>query len=349
MDLVQFKAWLAEPGANKQEASKSKVFEANKKLFKKAQKDRHYSLGKEYFNAPNKKWLDTVLGDATRIGDIPDTMPINELVSQLTRLQDTRALPHSQVPVLERATQDRVTQEVARINEAFPGAKIRLVSYDEVRNTELEAAIEKDFGEKLERITVPAIYRMDRDEIYIFKERVSTVRQTRKLAMHEMFHKGFSRLGIKDVDAFLDDFYENMPGEHKIRLKEIMVTYGLDETVAEDRREGAEEVLASLAETEPNHSWVRKFVAAVRNLLEKAGIITPTETWTDAEISALIAEAHGSLARTRDKLGGVTLDEDVTIEDTGEVFTVQESAAEIISQHDKRKNAVQKLKACLGR
>jgi hypothetical protein len=349
MDLVQFKAWLAEPGANKQEASKSKVFEANKKLFKKAQKDRHYSLGKDYFNAPNKKWLDTVLGDATRIGDIPDTMPINELVSQLTRLQDTRALPHSQVPVLERATQDRVTQEVARINEAFPGAKIRLVSYDEVRNTELEAAIEKDFGEKLERITVPAIYRMDRDEIYIFKERVSTVRQTRKLAMHEMFHKGFSRLGIKDVDAFLDDFYENMPGEHKIRLKEIMVTYGLDETVAEDRREGAEEVLASLAETEPNHSWVRKFVAAVRNLLEKAGIITPTETWTDAEISALIAEAHGSLARTRDKLGGVTLDEDVTIEDTGEVFTVQESAAEIISQHDKRKNAVQKLKACLGR
>jgi hypothetical protein len=69
--------------------------------------------------------------------------------------------------------------------------------------------------------------------------------------------------------------------------------------------------------------------------------------WTDGEIINLITEAQGALGRRGKPINQIALTEDVMIEETGEVFTIERNAEEILTQHDKRVGVVEKLKNCL--
>ncbi len=353
MSMPEFKAWLTRDTTKPIQARPSR----HARKFVRTKKGLRYSLPKarkallddarEQVPGVDEAWLKKVIG--TPSGDTVSTAVENEIVSQIVRLQDQRALPFSQTPLLERDVQSKVTKEVARLNTLFPDAKIRLVNRKDVA-AELEDAIQQDLTEKINTAAVAAIYDSYRDEIYVFKTHALTVGIVRRLSLHEMFHKGLTRSlnTHKGYIEVMEDFYENMPIEHKVRLKSIMSTYGLDKTVAEDRQMGAEEVLAHLAETEPKHSWVRKVVAAIRRILTKLRIITPQDTWTDADITKLIAEAHGSLRRNRAKpIEEVSLTEEVQVEGTDEVFDIETNAGVALRQHDKRTNVVEKLRACL--
>jgi hypothetical protein len=95
MTQAEFKAWLAEPGANKLPASLSKVTEAGKKARAAYDKGLRYAVGKDLFNSPSEEWTDKVLNPRTAeghpvVGDIADTMPMNVAVSELLRMEAER-------------------------------------------------------------------------------------------------------------------------------------------------------------------------------------------------------------------------------------------------------------------
>jgi hypothetical protein len=58
-------------------------------------------------------------------------------------------------------------------------------------------------------------------------------------------------------------------------------------------------------------------------------------------------EAQGAIKRRGRSLEGITLDEDVEVAETGEVFTIEQDAQELLTQNEKRKQACERLKSCL--
>jgi len=69
--------------------------------------------------------------------------------------------------------------------------------------------------------------------------------------------------------------------------------------------------------------------------------------WTDAEIVSVIAEAHGAVGRGKDRIAGVTLEEEVEIEESGEIFVVEQNAEQLILQLQQRKDICKKIQSCL--
>jgi len=131
--------------------------------------------------------------------------------------------------------------------------------------------------------------------------------------------------------------------KHQTLFDKIIKMYKFDVNEQEDQRAAAEELITHIAQTDPKATIVRRFIAAIRKILRRIGIV---KEWSDNDIIALIAEAQGSYGR-RGNLDQIVFSEDVMVEETGEVFTVEENAAELLNQQDKRIGVVEKLKQCL--
>jgi len=136
-------------------------------------------------------------------------------------------------------------------------------------------------------------------------------------------------------------------------LKSIELEYGLKvNEYIDDKWRAAEELVAHIAEQEGSNSIVARVVEFVRKFLERIGVITAKNTWSDQEIRQLIAESHASLmlnkeVQSRTSLRDATIVEEVTVEETGEVFEVERSANDAISDVDKRISICKKLRNCL--
>ena len=184
----------------------------------------------------------------------------------------------------------------------------------------------------------------------------------RKLVLHEMVHRGLhvmfqhhkeGSVGEKAYIDLMEDIYARVPAKHKALLKTIEIEYGLDvNEYIDDKWRAAEELIAHIAEKEGSDSLVARVVEFVRNFLERIGVIGPADVWSDQDIRDLIAESHDSLklnpeVQTRMSLRDATIVEEVTLDETGEVFEVETSANEVISDVNKRIAICKKLRACV--
>jgi len=393
MTLDEFKSWLAEPGANKTPASHSKVTEAGRKERLAHGKKLRLSLSKDTFNAPTDAWTEAVLGGgAKKMGDMPDTAPMNYAVSELLKAEKMRlrqsvnpaanqagpVMPASEaetipsneiVSLKDLQPRGRVGRIVAKFNEEFPLANIVLVNRsDPDIRAELEDKIKMTFGERINDLTVPGLYDPATEKIYIFKDRLMggmyelMGASVKKLILHEMVHRGlhvmfrYHKEGSVDELSYqnlMEDIYDRVPARHKALLKSIELEYGLKvNEYIDDKWRAAEELVAHIAEQEGSNSIVARVVEFVRKFLERIGVITAKNTWSDQEIRQLIAESHASLmlnkeVQSRTSLRDATIVEEVTVEETGEVFEVERSANDAISDVDKRISICKKLRNCL--
>ena len=393
MTLDEFKSWLAEPGANKTPAAHSKVTEAGRKERLAHGKKIKLSISKDLFNAPTDAWTEAVLGGGEKkMGDMPDTAPMNYAISELLKAEKFRLRqavnpaanqPGPVMPASEAETvpsneivslkdlQDngRIGKIVAKFNQEFPLANIKLVNRsDPDIRAELEDKIKMTFGERINDLTVPGLYDPTTKSIYIFKDRLmggmyqAMGMSIKKLILHEMVHRGLhvmfqhhkdGTVGELSYQKLMEDIYDRVPARHKPLLKTIELEYGLKvNEYIDDKWRAAEELVAHIAEQEGSNSMVARVVEFVRKFLERIGVIGPTETWSDQEIRTLIAESHASLmlnkeVQSRVSLRDATIVEEVTVEETGEVFEVERSANDAISDVDKRISICKKLRACL--
>jgi hypothetical protein len=177
---------------------------------------------------------------------------------------------------------------------------------------------------------------------YVFSDFVNSEADAVKIALHELTHGGLIKTFGNKLDPLLDDLYANIPKKHQNKFDQIVKLYKFDLNEQEHQRAAAEELIAHIAQEDPKATIVQRFVAAVRKILRKAGL----KGWTESDILALIAEAQGSYGR-RGNLDQIVFSEDIMVEETGEVFTVEETAAELLNQQDKRIGVVEKLKQCL--
>ena len=302
-----------------------------------------FEAGKGAVNAPNQKYIATVLAVHEGQQRVPKaTDGMNTLVSKVVENIEARKTAEAQ-PVVEkpaaytRADAERDTQALV---DSMPGASIVILPTSKDAPDDVQAAMKRRNISSIAGITNPK-----NGQIILFADKIQDADDAIRLILHETFHAGARKAFGKDLDPLLADLYKNVPAKFKKGLADIIEGYKLDISKSKDRLEAAEELLAHIAEHDPQNSILENFVAKVRQLLRKAGI--DMGTWTDQEIVLMIAEGQGAVGRGRDRIAGVTFDEDVVVDETGEIFTIEQDAEEILLQVDKRKAAVDRLKNCL--
>ncbi len=334
----------------KMEARQTKDFRASRK-------QRQLDLfegGKGAINAPNQKYIATVLsiqkgqdkptgkGPLPRGADVTGTRGLNELVGQLVETTEARKALDEQLGIEEAVTYTRenIEQDTQQLRDAMPGATIMILDSYKQAPTNLVMAIEQSNMKGIAGVTDK-----DTGDIYMFADQIKDAKDANKLILHETFHSGVRKAFGKDLDLMLEDLYQNVPDKFKAGLDDIVKRYKFDVKNSEDRIEAAEELLAHIAEHDPTNSILEKFVAKIRQLLRKMGV--NMGEWTDAEIVTVIAEAHGAVGRGKDRIAGVTLEEEVEIEETGEVFIVEQNAEQLLHQLEQRKDICKKIQSCL--
>lgn len=358
MSMSQFMRWTAESGANTKPAAESEAYNDPRLRHKKESRDEYYEVGSDVFNAPTQSWLDQLLGDSRLHGDVPDTTPTNILVERLLALEESsKALDEQLEPKSQPKSRESEYQgEVDRINEAFPEAQIQFIESKDflsaVSGNKSPTMVER-IKNAFDTMFTTAVFDMDTDTIFVFKDRIRSMEHLRRTVAHEMFHKGLSRAMGPQMNPVLDDFYANMDSKQRVEFNRIAKVYNLDKNDQQDRREIVEEMLAFYAERGRFGPEVKGFmdrmIQAVREWLAQFGLSSEANPWSDADVRQLIAEANGSLARRRDSLAGKTYEEEVVLDETGEVFVVEMDAQVEMSAVQKRRDACERIKKCMGR
>ena len=347
MTLAEFKTWLAEPGANSRPASESNVTEAGRKARKDLIGKQRYASGRELAGAPTEAWTRKVLAGVKGAADIPDTMPMNVAVSELLKLQEQSAAFEAGEPFADvgpvQPTLDEVKTAIAPVESAMPGAPIEvLASYKQAPKIVQERMV----AEKMTQVR--AVFDPQTNKIYMFADQAISANDALMTALHEKAHRGLRQAFGEKLNPLLDDIFKNANETRKDNMDAIAAKYRLDPTVLEDQRVIAEELLAHMAEHDVSDGLVNKAVAFVRKLLRDLGF---TQEFNDNDIRAIIREAQNSISRATDRTAnraaGVMIEEEVVVDETGEVYIVEQNAEQILTGIDKRIEICRKLRNCL--
>lgn len=146
----------------------------------------------------------------------------------------------------------------------------------------------------------------DRGTVYI----VASAADSDMDVARSLFHEALGHAGLR---AAFGDALRPMLGQlaalNRQAVEAKAAEYGLDMANDADRRRAAEEVLAELAETRPESSWVQRAIAAIRTWLrEKMPDLFGGMELSDAEIvRTFIVPARRAIERwwTGAKVGGV--------------------------------------------
>jgi hypothetical protein len=264
---------------------------------------------KETVNAPNQSWVKEVLGP--------------EKVKRAPR-------------VMEVDRHAMTQRGVAKVNRMIPGAEVKVL-----RNWKQTPSGLQQFMNAKDHSTIRAVHHMGK--IFVFSDNVFSEKDAAQAALHEATHKGLRVAFGDQLDPLLDDLYANIPKKHQAAFDKITSTYEFDLGEVTQQRKATEELLAHIAEKDPQAGIIKRAIAVIRKALRKYGLV---EGWSDNDIVNLIREAQGALGR-KSTLDEIVFSEDVMVEETGEVFTVEENAAELLDRQDKRIGVVEKLKNCL--
>ncbi len=283
---------------------------------------------------------------------------------EIERREQAETISHEQAELGD----SRNAKAVLKMNQEFPGAKIKLVNRNDfqtladltdpigTRLTGIGGTMLDDYNQDIANLTVPALYDPNTKTIYIFKDRlVGGVINVKRLILHEMTHKGLDVMfnfhrdakSKAEFAALMEDIYQRTPSKHKALRASLALQYGADVSTTEGRALIAEELVANLAERGEMDGIVARVIEFFRKFLMRIGVITQEDTWTNEDIRALIAEAHGAL-KGKERIAGVTLKEEVVLDETGEVFTIERNVQQELLQVKKRKEACERLRVCLG-
>jgi len=121
----------------------------------------------------------------------------------------------------------------------------------------------------------------DDGKVYIVASEMQSKDDIARVVFHEALgHRGLQGVFGKALDGVLDNIYMG-------RRKEVLAKaeqYGLDFTNKKDRRIASEEVLAELAQTNPQIGYVKRAIAAIRNWLRENVPYFKNMEFTDADI-----------------------------------------------------------------
>lgn len=183
-------------------------------------------------------------------------------------------------------------------------------------------------------------------KIYILAGNHETTEDLARTLLHEgVAHRGLRALLTNegDLNAFLDEVAAS-PAD-QVAFDEMHRKYRhdqwTDQTAA--RRATAEELVAHMAETQPDSSFVKRAVAMIRNALRQMGVGLK---WTDDDIYSLLRDTRRALKRI--ELDTIEVTTPAQVAETGEIIDVGEGADVALRQLDKRTGVVQSLQECLG-
>lgn len=129
---------------------------------------------------------------------------------------------------------------------------------------------------------------------YVVADNVSSVEEGIKVAVHEAVgHKGVREVLGGRLAPAMNQLYLSFPKSHQA-WKDVSDAYShIDTSTREGRLEFSEELVAHLAETNPQVSAWQRFVSQVRDLLRQ---MLPGIKWTEGDVLSLIARSRKSLA-----------------------------------------------------
>lgn len=337
MSLEEFRTWIKQPAALKKPAALWNGTKEGQKNLKSKIEDIKLSTGRDMLNAPNDEFVRQVLsGGEDKLGDVPDTMPLNMAVSELLKVQEQRA---SAPAAPAGPTRGEIETAIKPVEDRMPGAPVTLLDNYKQAPSSVVAEMES------RGITgVKAVFDPNTNQIYMFGDQVESVEQAVRIALHEKTHRGLREAFGDDLVPLLDDIYRNASERRQGDLQTIIEKYKLDTSTQEGRREAAEELLAHMAENNIDDGMVNRAVAFVRKILRDMGLV---QEFSDNDIRALLREAQGAVGRRGNRTTGVTIEEEVMLDDTGEVFIVEQQADDLISGINQRIEICEKLRKCL--
>lgn len=135
-------------------------------------------------------------------------------------------------------------------------------------------------------------------KVYLLASRLKNSDDVARVLFHEALgHAGLRAAFGKRLDPILDQMAKLYGPAVRAKAKQ----YGLDMGSTTGRRTAAEEVLAELAQTRPESTWVQKAVAAIRGWLRENVPGMASLKLTDAEIiERFIVPARNAIERRRD-------------------------------------------------
>ena len=321
------------------ESEQIKSAYGNSGAYDKANKNIMYAAGRDLLSAPNDKWIQSVLeGGEKKMGDIPDTMPLNVAVSELLQAQEQYRSPDTPLPP-KKPSLNVIQRSLDSIEKAMPGAPVTLL---ENYRQAPKAVVDTMMADGLTQ--VKAVFDPQTNQIYMFGDQIMSADEAVRTALHEKTHRGLREAFGVNLDSILDEVFVSVSEKRQADMQTIADKYKLDPGKLQDRRIIAEELLAHMAENDVKNSLLQKAVAAIRQVLRKMGF---AQKFTDSDIHALIREAQGAVSRTRDNLAGVMIEEEVMVEGSEEVYIVEQDAQVLITEVDKRIEICGKLRNCL--
>jgi len=234
---------------------------------------------------------------------------------------------------------EAIAAAIKPVEDKLPGAPVTLLN----NYKQAPAAVTKAMEDR-GMTHVKAVFDPQTGKIYIFADKIGSIDEAVRTALHEKTHRGLRVAFGERLNPLLDDIYKNATDQRQVNMNTIAERYKLDPNSREDQRQIAEELLTHMAEYDVNNGIVNRAVAFIRKLLRGMGI---TLRFTDNDIRAIIREAQGSITRKQASLAGVMIDEEVTVEGSDEVYIVEQDAETAMANINKRIEICKKLRACV--
>lgn len=118
-------------------------------------------------------------------------------------------------------------------------------------------------------------------KVYILADGIAGSRDALRVMFHETLgHHGLRGTFGRELGTILDRIAVLNQGKVRAKAKE----YGLDYDKPSERRQAAEEVLAEMAQTNPELGWVQRTIAAIRSFLRRVVPGFQGMKFSDAEI-----------------------------------------------------------------
>lgn len=348
MSMANFKFWLADDAATKRPAkgrgTTRKQEQAVRRVkrglraSRKVRSDNRVEDAKESVNAPNKKWVAETLRKLPALAKASDEA-IDTLVNDLVTLEEALGELEVQEAVVRDYDRPQVERDTKQLRDAVEGTTIAVLD----DYTQAPAAVVKEMEE--EKMTdVAGVTDPRTGDIYIFSDKIVNGAHANRVTIHEITHSGLRVAFGTELDSMLLDLGNNVPPALQTLSDEITETYEFDLNKNSDKIEMAEELVAHGAEDFPNLPIIKKFIAKIRRMLRNRGFV---REWTENDVIGLIKEAQGAIKRRGRSLEGITFDEEVEVEETGEVFTIERDAQDSLDQNEKRQKVCQRIKKCL--
>ncbi|MBP8282613.1 MAG: hypothetical protein KAX46_01650, partial [Chromatiaceae bacterium] len=204
-----------------------------------------------------------------------------------------------------------ITQAMRRLMRPWANAP-RPVVFQGMNDPQVDAEVRQAYAEesarrkakdpKAKSDLVEGFY--FRGKVYINAEAVRNVADLERVLRHETLgHAGLRGLfGGPELDALLDRMARARRGE----VAAMATARGLEMTDQTQRRQAAEEVLAELAQTQPEIGWVRELLAIVKAKLREWGVLDANKL-SDAEIlREYVIPARNFIERGRAAEGRMT-------------------------------------------